>query len=219
MAWARCTASPRLCAPSFRYGRDRSEHPLRERIGNEQVPSAFNRLGPAGPTVSEYSSLATEIPASVVICPSATAQSAPNLLARGALEARRGLERTGEWPYRYVKTRSSWIREVMLSLVKTLLRWYLAVRADVEAVAALDRGDMAPTAGRPACQRQLHTFVVICPRLLIGSSEAPSMRLCRRSRRILRREEEQCDWLIATQSAANWISSFGLCAGVRAVHW
>ncbi len=56
----------------------------------------------------------------------------------------------------------------MLSLVKTLLRWYLAVRADVEAVAALDRGDMAPTAGRPACQQQLHTFVVICPRLLIG---------------------------------------------------
>jgi hypothetical protein len=92
--------------------------------------------------------------------------------------------------------------------------WWL-----VEAVAALDRGDMAPTAGRPACQRQLHTFVVICPRLLIGRIEAPSMRLCRRSRRILRREEEQCDWLIATQSAANWISSFGLCAGVRAVHW
>jgi hypothetical protein len=54
---------------------------------------------------------------------------------------------------------------VMLSLVKTLLRWYLAVRADVEAVAALDRGDMAPTAGRPACQRQLHTlslYVLIC---------------------------------------------------------
>ena len=37
----------------------------------------------------------------------------------------------------------------MLSLVKTLLRWYLAVRADVEAVAALDRGDMAPTGGPP----------------------------------------------------------------------
>lgn len=54
MARARCPASPRLCAPSFRYGRDRSEHPLRERIGNEQVPSALNRLGPAGPTVSEY---------------------------------------------------------------------------------------------------------------------------------------------------------------------
>jgi hypothetical protein len=67
MAWARCTASPRLCAPSFRYGRDRSEQPLRERIGNEEVPSALNRLGPAGPTVSEYSSLATEIPASVVM--------------------------------------------------------------------------------------------------------------------------------------------------------
>jgi hypothetical protein len=52
-------------------------------------------------------------------------------IPRGALEARRGLERTGEWPYCYVKTRSSWIREVMLGLVKTLLRWYLAVRADV----------------------------------------------------------------------------------------
>jgi hypothetical protein len=92
-------------------------------------------------------------------------QSAPNLLARGTLEARRGLERTGEWPYRYVRRRSSWIREVMLSLVKTLLRWYLAVRDDVEAVAALDRGDTAPTAGRPACQRQLHTlslYVLIC---------------------------------------------------------
>jgi hypothetical protein len=67
MAWARCTASPRLCAPSFRYGRDGSEQPLPERIGNEEVPSALNRLGPAGPTVSEYSSLATEIPASVVM--------------------------------------------------------------------------------------------------------------------------------------------------------
>jgi hypothetical protein len=29
---------------------------------------------------------------------------------------------------RYVKAPSSWIREVMLSLVKTLLRWYSAVR-------------------------------------------------------------------------------------------
>jgi hypothetical protein len=53
MARARCTASPRLCAPSFRCGRDRSEHPLEERIGNEEVPSAVGRLGPAGPTVSE----------------------------------------------------------------------------------------------------------------------------------------------------------------------
>jgi hypothetical protein len=75
---------------------------------------------------------------------SVTAQSAPNLLSRGAPEARRGLgrlERTGEWPYHYVKTRSSWLREVLLSLVKTLLRWYLAVRAEVEAVTDLDRGD------------------------------------------------------------------------------
>ena len=107
----------------------------------------------------------------------------------------------------------------MLSLVKTLLRWYLAVRADVEAVAALDCGDKGAAAGRPACQWQLHTFVVICSRLLIGRSEAPSMQLCRRSRRILRHGEEQRDWLIATQSAANWILSFRLCAGVRAVHW
>jgi hypothetical protein len=62
--------------------------------------------------------------------------------------ARAGTNR--EWPYRYVKTRSSWIREVMLSLVKTLLRWYLAVRADAEAVAALDRGDKGAAAARPA---------------------------------------------------------------------
>jgi len=44
---------------------------------------------------------------------------------------------------------------VMLGLVKTLLRWYLAVRADVEAVAALDRGDKG-AAARPACRRKLH---------------------------------------------------------------
>ena len=36
-------------------------------------------------------------------------------------------------------------------MVKTLLRWYLAVRTDVEAVAALDRGDRgtAAAAGMP----------------------------------------------------------------------
>ena len=73
----------------------------------------------------------------------------PNLLARETLEARRGLERTGEWPYRYVKTRSSWIREVILSLMKTLLRRYLAVRADVAAVAAFDRDDKGAAAARP----------------------------------------------------------------------
>ena len=33
------------------------------------------------------------------------------------------------WPCRYGRTRSSWLREVMLSLVKTLLRWYWTVRA------------------------------------------------------------------------------------------
>jgi hypothetical protein len=36
----------------------------------------------------------------------------------------------------------------MLSLVKTLLRWYLTVRAAVEAVAALDRGDKGAAAAR-----------------------------------------------------------------------
>jgi hypothetical protein len=106
----------------------------------------------------------------------------------------------------------------MLSLVKTLLRWYLAMRADVEAVAALDRGDKGAAAARPACQKELHRCSYR-PHLLIGRSEAPSMQLCRRSRRILRRGEEQRDWLIATQSAANWILSFRLCAGVRAVAW
>jgi hypothetical protein len=44
-----------------------SEQPLWSRIGNEQVPSALNRLGSAGPKASEYSSLATEIPASVIV--------------------------------------------------------------------------------------------------------------------------------------------------------
>lgn len=39
-----------------------------------------------------------------------------------------GGNETGERPYRYVRTCSSWTREVMLSLVKTLLRWYWAVR-------------------------------------------------------------------------------------------
>jgi hypothetical protein len=96
MARARCTASPRLGAPSLRCGRDRSEHPRRERIGNEEVPSALIRLGSAGPTVSEYSPLATEIPASVVMfggsaviappirsVPAASASgAAPALLAR-----------------------------------------------------------------------------------------------------------------------------------------
>src|SRR6202007_2220379 len=52
----------------------------------------------------------------------------------------------------------------------------------------LDRADTAPTAGRPASQWQLHTFIVICPRLLIGRCQAPSMRLCRRGR-----EEEPRD--------------------------
>jgi hypothetical protein len=33
-------------------------------------------------------------------------------------------------------------------LVKTLLRWYLAVRTDVEAVAALDCGDRGTAAAR-----------------------------------------------------------------------
>ena len=32
-------------------------------------------------------------------------------------------------PCRYAKTRSSWLREVMSSFVKTFFRWYWAVRA------------------------------------------------------------------------------------------
>jgi hypothetical protein len=44
-------------------------------------------------------------------------------------------------------------------LVKTLLRWYLAVRADVEAVAALDRGDKGAAAARRA--RGSYTVVAI----------------------------------------------------------
>jgi hypothetical protein len=49
----------------------------------------------------------------------------------------------------------------MLSLVKTLLRWYLAVRADVEAVAALNRGDKGTAAVRPACQRKYTVVAAI----------------------------------------------------------
>jgi hypothetical protein len=47
----------------------------------------------------------------------------------GISKRRVGWERTGGWAYRQVRTLSSWIREVMSSLVKTLLRWYSAVRA------------------------------------------------------------------------------------------
>jgi hypothetical protein len=56
-------------------------------------------------------------------------QSVPSLLSRGDLGARCGLGVNRRVAVRYVKTSSSWIREVMLSLVKTLLRWYSAVRA------------------------------------------------------------------------------------------
>jgi hypothetical protein len=56
----------------------------------------------------------------------------------------------------------------MSSLVKTLLRWYLPVRADVEAVAALDRGDKGAAAACPACQRKLHHRCSYRPHLLIG---------------------------------------------------
>ena len=138
MARARCPASPRLCARASRVvatGASTAPGADRERASAERS----QQIG-AGGANGERVLVAGFADTSVGnYLPSATAQSAPNVLARGALEARRGLERTGEWPYRYVKTRSSWIREVMLSLVKTLLRWYLAVRADVEAVAALDR--------------------------------------------------------------------------------
>ena len=43
----------------------------------------------------------------------------------------------------------------MLSLVKTLLRWYSAVRADVEAVAALDRGDKGGGGGPPGMPEEV----------------------------------------------------------------
>jgi hypothetical protein len=43
----------------------------------------------------------------------------------------------------------------MLSLMKTLLRWYLAVRADVEAVAALDCGDKGGGSGPPGMPEEV----------------------------------------------------------------
>jgi hypothetical protein len=46
----------------------------------------------------------------------------------GISERGEGWNGTEEWPYRYIRTFSSWIREVMSSLVKTLLGWYWAVR-------------------------------------------------------------------------------------------
>ena len=62
-----------------------------------------------------------------------------------------GWEWTAEWACRYVKAPSSWIREVTLSLVKTLLRVVLGrAHADVKAVAALDRGDKGAAATRPS---------------------------------------------------------------------
>ena len=67
MARAHCTASQRLCAPSFRMVATGASSRFWSGSGTRKWQIALNRLGPAGPTVSEYSSLATEIPASVVM--------------------------------------------------------------------------------------------------------------------------------------------------------
>ena len=62
------------------------------------------------------------------------------------------------------------------------------------AVAALDRGDTAPTAGRPAAVAVIHLCSYTCS-LLIGGVRLLACRLCREGRRILRpRKGRATDW-------------------------
>ena len=58
---------------------------------------------------------------------------------------------------------------MILSLVKTLLRWYLAVRADVEAVAALDRGNKAGGSGPPGMPEKGTSLTSFVDRAMSGS--------------------------------------------------